>query len=75
MDTLHKIKDAAKIELALINLHMMEYAKGKYYIQDLQLRPGGSVALTIKTPEQEASKNYRRILFDEYDYPSIWEYV
>lgn len=75
MDTLHKIKDAAKIELALINLHMIEYAKNRYYIQDLQLRPGGSVALTIKTPDQDASKNYRRILFDDYDYPSIWEYI
>ena len=75
LETLHKIRQGAGIELALINLHMIEYAKGKYYIQDLQLRPGGSMALTIKVRGQGESPNYKKVNFHEVDYPSIWEYV
>jgi len=76
MNSLTTIVDKAGIKLAALNLSLIEYAAGRFFLQDLQFRPGGNRAKVIRTyGDDKRDSPYGFVRFEDLNSANIWRYV
>ena len=76
MSQMHKIIDASNMKLSVLNITFVPYGPRKAYLFDIHFRLAGGVTKGVKVdPLEKKDEHFRRILFKDIDYHSIWEYV
>lgn len=76
MTQMYQIINASDMKLAVLNITFVPYGPKKSYLFDIHFRLAGGVTKGVKVNSNEKKdEHFKRILFKDIEYHSIWEYV
>jgi len=76
MSLMYKIIEASNMKLSVLNITFVPYSPNKAYLFDIHFRLAGGVTKEVKVdPNEKKDEHFKRILFKDIEYNSIWEYV